>query len=82
MVDIKFEKNRVVAYSGDIIVGSCDFIEDNDIWNITHTEVDKKYQGQGIAKKLVESVIKNAKLYNKCIIADCSYAQSIIEKVN
>jgi len=36
------------------------------------------YQGQGIAKKLVENVIQNAKRLNKKIEATCSYAQKLI----
>ena len=44
-------------------------------------EVNKSHQGQGIARKLVENVIENAKKYNKKIIADCSYAKKIIEIV-
>ena len=50
------------------------------IWNITHTEVNEKHQGQGIAKKLVENVMENAKRLNKSIEATCSYAKKVIEK--
>ena len=59
-------------------IGECDFEETNDTWNITHTEVSVDYQGQGIAKKLVENVIQNAKRLNKKIEATCSYAQKLI----
>lgn len=48
--------------------------------NIVHTEVSSLYQGQGIARKLVEKVIKNAKLYDRKIMANCSYAKRIIER--
>ena len=82
MIKIVFEKNenRAVAYDSNIKVGECDFEEINDIWNITHTEVDSAYQGQGIARKLVENVIENSQKYNKKITATCSYARKIIEK--
>ena len=58
MIKIVFEKNenRAIAYDSKIKVGECDFEEINDIWNITHTEVDGAYQGQGIARKLVEKL--------------------------
>ena len=32
------------------------------------------------SKKLVEKVIENAKIYDKKLIADCSYAKRIIER--
>ena len=82
MIEIKFEKenNKAVAYNNKTTIGECVFIEDGEYWNIVHTEVSSLYQGQGIARKLVEKVIENAKLYDRKIIADCSYAKRIIER--
>ena len=82
MIEIIFEKekNRAVAYDNTIQVGECDFLETQDYWNITHTEVNNNYQGQGVARKLVECIIENAKKENKKLIAACSYAKKILEK--
>ncbi|MBS6251623.1 MAG: N-acetyltransferase [Clostridium sp.] len=81
MIDIKFIKseNRAVAYDGKNEIGKCKFEEMENIWNIVHTGVDGKYQGQGIAKKLVKCIMENSKKCNKNIIAECSYAKKIIE---
>ena len=81
MIDIKFikEENRAVVYDGEAEIGECKFIELEDTWNIVHTGVDSKYQGQGIARRLVECVIENAGKYRKNIIAECSYAKKVIE---
>lgn len=82
MIEIIFEKekNRAVAYDNTIQIGECVFLETQDYWNITHTEVDNHYQGQGIARKLVECIMENAKKENKKLIAECSYAKKILEK--
>lgn len=82
MVNIKFNKNKrqSIAYDNNIKIGECNYIEIEETWNIIHTEVDNLYQGQGIARKLVECIIKNAKERNKNIIAECSYARKVIEK--
>ena len=80
MIDIKFEGDKSVAYDGNSKIGECDFIESNDTWNIVHTEVNNSYQGQGIALKLVQSIIENAKENNKKLIADCSYARKVVNK--
>lgn len=82
MIDIKFikDENRAVAYDKNLEIGECNFIELENIWNITHTEVNSEYQGQGIAKKLVECIVENSKKYNKSLMADCSYAKKVIEK--
>ena len=82
MIKIIFvkEQNKSVAYDDTILIGECDFIETANCWNIVHTEVDNSYQGQGIARQLVEKVIENAKENNKKVIAECSYAKKILEK--
>lgn len=81
MINIKFirKENRSVAYDNDIEIGECEFRELDNTWNIIHTGVDSKYQGQGIAKVLVKSVIENSKKYNKNLIAECSYAKKVLE---
>jgi len=82
MIEIKFDKNKSIAYDHETKIGECEFIELEDAWNIIHTEVDTSYQGQGIARKLVECIFENAKKAGKGIIADCSYAKKIIENNN
>lgn len=84
MIKINFLKDeyKAVAFDGETIVGLCEYIENEDVWNIVHTEVDNNYQGQGIAKRLVECILENAPKYNKKVVADCSYAQKVIEKNN
>lgn len=81
MIHIKFIKkeNRVVAYDNEIEIGECEFKELGDTWNIIHTAVDSKYQGQGIARALVKSVIENSEKCNKNLIAECSYAKKLLE---
>ena len=81
MIEIKFDKenNKSVASDGNTKIGECVFVETENNWNIIHTEVSNLYQGQGIARRLVECVVENAKKYNKKVIADCSYAKKIVE---
>ena len=81
MIKISFQQNKSVAYDDNKKIGECDFIEKDNTWNIIHTEVNEEYQGQRLARKLVECVIEYAQKLNKNIIADCSYAKKIIEKI-
>lgn len=84
MVNIKFirKENRAVAYDNNIEIGECEFKELEETWNIIHTVVDSKYQGQGIAKTLVKCVIENSEKCNKNLIAECSYAKKVLETNN
>lgn len=80
-IEINFEKehNQAAAYFDHTLIGVCQFIEtEKGIWNIIHTEVDSFYQGQKIAQKLVNAVIKEAQKENKELIAECSYAKKIL----
>ena len=81
MISIIFisKENRAVSYDNNIEIGECVFKELENIWNIIHTGVDRKYQGQGIAKRIVKCVIENSKECNKKVIAECSYAKKILE---
>ena len=81
MIKIEFlkEEHKAVIYDENNKLGECDFIESENTWNIIHTSVDSRYQGQGLARKLVECIIENSKKYNKNLIADCSYAKKVLE---
>ena len=83
MIEIRFDNNnnKSIAYDKDIQIGECDFLELNDTWNIIHTEVNNLYQGQGIARKLVEKVVEEADKNSKDISASCSYAKKVIENI-
>lgn len=82
MIEIKFEREnkRAVAKLSNKEIGTCIYTEDNDTWNIIKTNVLKEYSGKGIARKLVNSVIKNSKKENKKVISTCSYANKIINE--
>lgn len=55
-------------------IGFCQFEEDGSLYKITHTVVDKKYGGQGLAGKLLDKVVAAARENNKKILPICSYA--------
>lgn len=80
MIQIVFDKEgrKSIAYDEKEKIGECDFMEIGDTWNIVHTEVKDSYQGQGIARKLVETIIENARKMKKVLSADCSYAKKLI----
>ena len=72
------ENLRSVAFYADKKIGECDYEENENIWIIYHTEVDERYTGKGIAKRLVYKLIQEAERSNKAIDATCSYAAKIL----
>ena len=52
---------------GDIIVGECLLVQENDnIYEINNVFVKEEYRGNGYAKKLLDKVIENLKM-NKTV---------------
>ena len=66
-VAVVFEEaaNRSAAYKEGELIGECEFSVSEQIWIIDHTGVRPAYGGQGIAKRLVEKVIEEARKANQ-----------------
>ena len=79
-VSVVFEEeaNRSAAYKDGEQVGECVYSPSGETWSITHTGVRPAYGGQGIAKKLVEKVIEEARARKVKILPLCSYAQKMM----
>ena len=70
---------QALAYDGDKPIGECQYdVDSSGKWIIVHTGVRLEYNGRGIARRLVESVIEAAREHGVKIIPLCSYAQRIM----
>ena len=49
-------------------------------WDIDHTIVLPDFQGQGLARQLVEAALAEAKKQNIRVQASCSYADKILKE--
>ena len=72
------EHFRSAAYDGETRVGIAKFEEARGCWVITHTKVDPTYGGQGIAHRLIEEVVAEARRAGKKIVPLCSYADKMM----
>ena len=79
-VEVVFEPEKChsIAMDNKNVIGECDYEITTAGWNIYHTEVDPKYSGKGIAKRLVYKVLEAADRSNVKYSATCSYAEKII----
>ena len=80
MIDIRFEDFRSAAYDDGKIIGECTFSVEKNTWILSHTEVDPSYGGQGIAKRLLKSVVENALSRGGKIKPVCSYVVKEFER--
>lgn len=72
------EHFRSAAYDGETRVGVAEIEDTRGCWVITHTEVDPAYGGQGIARRLIEEIIAEARHTGKKIVPVCSYAEKMM----
>ena len=84
MIEYVFDKddNRSVAIDGDKLVGESVFSDAGNIWIIDHTIVAEQYEGQGIAKKLVEMVVDEARKAKLKLMATCPYALKLFRSTD
>ena len=84
MVEVRFdsEGSRAVAYDTEknLEAGEATVSKSENIWIIDHTEVDDAYGGQGLAAKLVDKVVEEARAKGIKLTATCPYALSRFEK--
>ena len=71
--------NRSAAYKDGNLIGECEFDVCDNKWNIVHTGVRPAFEGQGIAKRLLNKVVEQARLKNIKIVPICSYAKKVME---
>ncbi len=82
MMNFTRENNKIYAKdSFGKIVCEIDFPSENEgEVTITHTFVDESLRGKGVAKLLVDEVVKVAKEEQLKIVPKCSYAVKYFEK--
>lgn len=72
------EQSRSAAYDKEKLVGVAEIEDTHGCWVITHTEVDPAYGGQGIARRLIEEIVAEARRAGKKIVPLCSYADKMM----
>lgn len=82
MVDIVFQrdKHRAVALDEGNRIGECTFSDTGKVWIIDHTEVSSEYSGQGIARRLVDTIVYEARKEGIKLAATCPYALKVFKE--
>lgn len=82
MVQVLYEEQekRAAAYDDKKWIGESTYSPSDKLWIIDHTYVDKSYQGQGIATKLVATLVDEARKNGKKIIPLCPFAKKEFDR--
>lgn len=79
-MDFKHANNQITAMENAEELGVLTYVPNGNVLTVDHTEVSPQAEGKGIGKKLVEQVVQYARDEGKTIIAQCPFANSVIEK--
>lgn len=76
------ELRRVEAVSQEgEVAGFAEYrIHDGDVFEFTHTEVDERFEGQGIGSRLAAGVLDFVRDESATIVPTCSFIRSYLDK--
>ena len=79
IIEFDAENNQSLAFVDGNEAGECQFEIKDGKWYIMHTGVRPEYGGRGIARKLVERIVEEARKEGVKIVPICSYAQKMLQ---
>ena len=79
-VEYEGDQQRAAIYDQGRLIGKCVYEDKGDHWIITTTKVDPAYGGQGLGRKLVDTVASAAREKGARLRATCSYAAKVLTK--
>jgi predicted GNAT family acetyltransferase len=74
------ERNRYELRLDDRVVGVADYVRDGDALAITHTGVEPRFRGQGLAGELIEFALRDMREADLQVLPYCSYVSDYIAR--
>lgn len=74
------KEDRFEALANQQIIGVINYYRENDVFIVTHTGVETKYEGQGIAGALTKSLLIYIAKNNLKVTPLCSYTKVYIDR--
>ncbi|MDO5044464.1 MAG: GNAT family N-acetyltransferase [Coriobacteriia bacterium] len=71
---------RAAAYDGRTEIGEATYSASPETWILDHTYVDDNYRGNGIARKLVDKVVDEARRADVKVLPLCPYAAALFKE--
>lgn len=75
----KANPRRFEAHMGEETVGYIEYDDAEGVRDLTHTFVQPKYRGKGIAARLVAEALDTTRQQNLLVRPSCPYIRSFIE---
>ena len=73
-------RNRYTLRLDERVVGVADYMRDGDALAITHTGVEPRFRGQGLAGELIEFALHDMRETGLRVLPYCSYVSDYIAR--
>lgn len=74
------ERNRYELRLDDRVVGVADYVRDGGALAITHTGVEPRLRGRGLAGELIEFALRDMREAGERVLPYCSYVSDYIAR--
>lgn len=74
------DRNRYELRLDDRVVGVADYVRDGDALAVTHTGVEQRFRGQGLAGELIEFALRDLREAGLQVLPYCSYVSDYIAR--
>jgi uncharacterized protein len=74
------ERHRYEIMVDDALAGYTLFTVDGDVAIMPHTEIDPAFEGQGLATKLIQGALDDARSRGLKVVPRCQFVGAFIEK--
>jgi uncharacterized protein len=74
------EQSRYELMAGDDVAGIVEYREQDGQVELTHTEVDSSYEGEGMGSQLARAVLDNLRNEGRAVIPSCPFIGSYLKR--
>ena len=75
------EQSRYELLVGEeAVAGVVEYREKDDLVELTHTEVDQSYEGEGLGSQLARAVLDNLRNEGRAVIPSCKFINSYLKR--
>jgi uncharacterized protein len=74
------EQSRYELLVGDAVAGMVEYRDKGDLVELTHTEVDRSYEGEGLGSQLARAVLDNLRNEGRSIVPSCEFISGYLRR--
>jgi uncharacterized protein len=74
------EKSRYELMVEDALAGVVEYRDKGDYVELTHTEVDSSYEGEGLGSQLARAVLDNLRNEARAVVPSCPFINRYMQR--